>query len=127
MGNAGATRHGARPTARTAASLAGAAEGAQGWVLDSRLVVVRQGQLDEAVKILEHFRVPLHGRLPVLVDATLQLRLRGGDLVGVRRCVVVVVGMGRNTVQVCRMSRLSTLRQQPEVLEDIVLGMSPYP
>jgi len=98
MSDAGATRHGTRPAARPAASLAGAAEGAQGWILDGRLIVVRQGQLHEAVEVFKNLWVPLHGRLPVLVDAALQLCLRSGDLVGMRRCVVIVIGMGGDTV-----------------------------
>jgi hypothetical protein len=127
MGDAGPTCNGARPAARTATRFAGPAESTQGWVFDGGLIVVRQGQLHEAVKILEHFRIPLDGCLPILVDATLQLRLRRGDLVRVRWCVVIVVGVSRDAVQVCRMCRLSTLGQQPEVLEDVVLGVSPHP
>ncbi len=74
-------------------ALPGAVEGAQGRVFDGGFVVVRQGQLDQAVEVLEHFGIPLDGGLPVLVNAALQLRLGGGNLVGVRRCVVVVVGV----------------------------------
>jgi len=98
VGDAGAARHGGGTAARAATGLPGATEGAQGRILDSGLVVVRQGELDEAVEVLENLGVPLHGCLPVLVDAALQLCLRGGDFIGVRWCVIVVVGMGGDAV-----------------------------
>jgi hypothetical protein len=84
--------------ADTAGSLAGPAQGAEGRVLDGGLVVVGQGQLDQAVEVFEDFWVALDRRLPVFVDAALQLGLGGGELVGVRCRVVVVVCVGREAV-----------------------------
>jgi hypothetical protein len=74
----------------TAWSLAGPAEGAEGRVLDGGLVVVGQAQLDQAVEVLEHLWVALDRGLPVFVDASLQLRLGGSDLIRVRWRMVVM-------------------------------------
>jgi hypothetical protein len=111
----GPTGDGARAVAAPR-SLAGAAKRAQWRVFDGGFVVIRQCQLDQAVEVLEHFWIPLHRGLPILVDTTLQLRLRCRNLGWVRRGMVVMVGMGRDPFQVCRVRRLAALRQQPEVL-----------
>ena len=126
MGQAWPARDGWRAVLTTR-GLPRAAEGAQGRVLDGRLVVVRQSQLDEAIEVLENLGIPLNRGLPVLVDTALQLRLRRGDLVGMRRCVVVVIGMSRDAVQMGRVRGLPPLRQQPEVFEYVVLSVSSHP
>ena len=126
VGDAGAAGYGPRAPLPSA-GLARAVEGAQGRVLDGRFVVVGQGEFDEAVKVLEHFRVALDGGLPVLVDAALQLGLSGGNLVGMGWCVIVMIGVSSDAVEMCRMGSLAALSKQPEVLEDVVLSMSPNP
>jgi len=85
-------------------------------VLDGGLVVVGQGQLDEAVEVLEDLRVALHRGLPVLVDAALELGLGGGDLVGVGRGVVVVEGVPVDAVQVRGVGGFAAVGQEAEVL-----------
>lgn len=65
--------------------------------------------------------------LPVLVDATLQLGLGRRDLIGMRRRLVVVVGVRRDTIQMSRVSLLAPLRQQTEVLQDVILRMGTDP
>jgi len=107
--------------------LPGAVQGTERRVSHGRLVVVREGQLDQAVEVLEHLGVPLDGCLPVLVDSSLQGSLRRGDLVGMWRCVVVVVGMCCDPVKVRSVCLLPPLGEQPEVLEDVVLSMSTDP
>lgn len=126
VSDAGAAGNGPRAHLPSA-GLAGAVEGAQGRVLDGGFVVVGEGQLNEAVKVLEHFGVALDRRLPVLIDAALELGLGSRNLVGVGWCVVVVVGVSGDAVEVCRMSGLAALSKQPKVLEDVVLGVSPHP
>lgn len=113
--------------ADAARALAGAVEGAEGRVLDGGLVVVGQGQLDEAVEVLEHLGIALDRGLPVLVDAPLQLRLGGGDLVGMRLRTVVVVCVVREPFQVLGVGGLASLCEKAEILEDVVLCMSSYP
>jgi hypothetical protein len=98
------------------ARLPRAAQRTKGRVLDGRLVVVGQGQLDEAVEVLEHLRVPLDRGLPVLVDAALQLGLGGGDLVRVRGRVEVVEGVPADAVQVRGVGGFPAVRQEAEVL-----------
>lgn len=110
-----------------AAPLARAAEGAEGRVLDGGLVVVGQGQLNQAVEVLEHLWIALDRRLPILVDAPFQLRLGVGDLARVRRLSVVAERVGRDAIDVLGVGRLAPLRQEAEVLEDVVLGVSPHP
>lgn len=53
--------------------------------------------------------------MPVLIDSPLELGLGGGDFVGVWRCVVVVVGMGGDAVQVDRVCLLAAFCEEPEV------------
>mgnify|MGYP006976760932 CR=1 FL=1 len=50
--------------------LAQAIQGAKRGVLDGRIVIVGQGELDKAEKVLEDLGVALDGGLPVLVDST---------------------------------------------------------
>lgn len=126
VSDAGAAGNGPR-THLPSAGLAGAVESAQGRVLDGGFVVVGKGQLNEAVKVLEHFGVTLDRRLPVFIDAALELGLGSGNLVGVGWCVVVVVGVSGDAVEVRRMSGLAALSKQPKVLEDVVLSVSPHP
>lgn len=91
---AGAGADGTGPTVRLARR-----RSRQGGVLDGRLVVRRQRQFDEAVEVFEDLGIPLYAGLPVLVDASLQRSLSLGDLVGVRRRVVVVEGVGGDVVE----------------------------
>lgn len=118
---------GAAATAAPPPGLPRAAQRAQGRVLDGRLLVVRQGQLDEAVEVLEHLRIPLHRGLPVLVDAALQLGLGGGDVVRVRRRVEVVEGVPADALQVCGVGCFPPVCQEAEVLQDVVLGVRSDP
>lgn len=104
-----------------------AVEGAQGRVLDGRLIVGGQGELDEAVIVLEDLGVALDTGLPVLVDAALERGLGVGDLVGVRRRVVVVEGVGGDLVEVRRVGVFAALGEQAEVLQDVVLGVGSDP
>lgn len=41
--------------------------------------------------------------------------------------VIISVGMGSDVLQMGRVGRLATFCQQPKILEDIILGMSPHP
>ena len=116
-----------RSPATSAAGLSGTAQGAERRVFDRRLGIVRQCQLDKAVKILQHFGIPLDRGLPVLVDSALQLSLGRGNLVRVRRCMVVMIRMCRDTLQVVAMRCFPSLGKESEVLQDVVLRMCPYP
>lgn len=102
-------------------------EGAEGRVLDSRLVIVGKGQFNQAVEVLEYLGIALNRCLPVLIDTPLERLLRGRDLIGMRWSVVVVVGMSSDAFQVLGMCRLASLCQQSEVLEDIVLCVCANP
>lgn len=100
---------------------------AQGRVLDGRLVVGGEGELDEAKVVFEDFGVPLDAGLPILVYAALERGLGIGDLIRVGRGVVVVEGVGRDLVEMRRVGVFATLGEQAEILEDVVLGVSSNP
>ncbi len=87
-----------RGAATSAAGLSRTAQGAERRVFDRRLRIIGQCQLDKAVKILQHLGIPLDRGLPVLVDSTLQLSLGRSNLVWMRRCMVVMIRMGRDTL-----------------------------
>ena len=91
------------------------------------LLIRWQGQLDQAVEILEHLRVPLYRCLPVLVDTSLQGCLGRLDLIRMRRSVIVMICVCCDPVQMCGMSLLPPLCEEAEVLQDVILCMSPYP
>ncbi len=95
---AGSAGDGGRGAADAARALAGAVEGAEGRVLDGGFVVVREGEFDQAVEVLEDFGVALDGGLPVLVDAALELGLGVGQLGGVGLGAVIVEGVGGDAV-----------------------------
>jgi hypothetical protein len=69
----------------------------------------------------------LHARLPILVDAPLEGILCLGDLVRVRRLVVVVEGVGAESVEVGSVGGLSAFGEKPEVLEDVILCVGADP
>ena len=69
----------------------------------------------------------MNRRLPVFVDASFQLRLRIGNLTGMRWCAVVVIRVCLEALEMLGVCRLASLCQKSEVLEDVVLGVSPYP
>jgi hypothetical protein len=83
-GNGGGSANSPRCFAR-------AAQGTQGRVFDGGFIVVRQGQFNQAEEVLKHFWIALYRRLPIFINASLQLRLGSGKLVGVRGGAVVVV------------------------------------
>ena len=113
--------------ADAARTLARAIESAEGRVLDGGLVVVGQGQFDQAVEVLEHLGIALDRGLPVLVDAPFQLRLGGLKLVRMRLRTVVVVCVVREPFQMLGVGGLASLCEKSKILEDIVLCMSSYP
>lgn len=76
---------------------------------------------------MEDLRVPLHGGLPVVVDAASEGRLRSFELMRVRWGIVDVVGVLCDAIHVDRVGLLPPVGQLLEVLEDIVLSMPPDP
>jgi hypothetical protein len=110
-----------------ARALARTAEGAQRRILDGGFIVVGKRQFDKAVEVLKDLWVALNRGLPVLIDAALELGLRGGNFTLVRRTAVVVVGMGCQTLHVLGVGLLAALGQEAEILEDVVLGVSADP
>ena len=116
-----------RWSSSTPLSFAGTAERAEGRILDCGFVVIRKSKFNEAVEIFENFGITLHRCLPVLVDTTFQLSLGSRNLIRMRRCVIIMIGMSCHAFQVFGMRRLASFRQQAEILEDIILGMSPHP
>ena len=111
----------------TARSFTRPAEGAEGWVLDGGLVVVGQGQFNQAVKVLEYLRVALYRRTPVFIDAPLESRLCGGELIRVWCLLGKVVCAVMDEFEMLGVRCLATLCQKAEVLEDIVLCVSSDP
>lgn len=109
------------------AGLPRAAEGAQRRVLDGGIVIGRERQVYQTVKVFQNLGISLNAGLPVLVDTALQARLCLGNLVGVRLGVVVVVGLGGDAFEVGGVSSLSALSEQAEILQDVVLGMGTNP
>ena len=116
-----------RGAAASATGLSGTAQGAERRVFDRRLGIVGQCQLDKAVKILQHFGIPLDRGLPVLVDSTLQLSLSRSDLVRMRRRMVVMIRMCCDTLQVVAMRCFPSLGKESEILQDVVLRMCSHP
>lgn len=86
-----------------------------------------EGEFDKAVEVFQNLRVSLDRGLPVLVNPTLQGSLCCGDLVRVWRSMIVMIRMGSQSVQVSRMSLLAPVREQTEVLEDVVLCVCSNP
>jgi hypothetical protein len=113
--------------AGTARPLTRPAEGAEGRILDSGLVVVGQGQFNQAVKVLEYLRVALYRRSPVFIDAPLESCLCDGELIRVRWLLGKVVCAVMDEVEVLGVRCLATLSQEAEVLEDVVLCVSSDP
>jgi hypothetical protein len=103
------------------------AEGAEGRILDGGLVVVGQGQFNQAVKVLEYLRVALYRRSPVFIDAPLERCLCDGELIGVRWLLGKVVCAAMDVVEMLGVRCLATLSQKAEVLEDVVLCVSSDP
>lgn len=100
---------------------------AQGGILDGRLVVGGERQLDEAKVVLEDLGVALDRGLPVFVDSPLERGLCVGYLVGVRRGIVVVKGVGGYLLEMGCVGILAALGEQTEILEDVVLGVGADP
>jgi hypothetical protein len=120
--------HGSGGTSNTPRSFARpAVEGTEGRVFDGLLVVVGQGQFNQAVEVLEHFWVALYRRLPIFVDASLQLRLGGSKLIRMRLGMVVMVCVGGEAFQMLGVGSLASLCEKSEVLKDVVLRMSSNP
>lgn len=65
--------------------------------------------------------------MPIFINAALEGSLSFGNLRRVRWCVIIVICVGGDTVQVGRVCRLTLIGEEAEVLEDVVLCMSSDP
>lgn len=80
-------------------------ESTQRRVDNRRVVIGRKCQVDKPEEVFQHLGVSLHTGLPVFIDASFQVVLGVFDLLRVRRCVVVVPGVGCDGFQVVRVCR----------------------
>jgi len=99
----------------------GPSDAAQWGVAHSGVVIRREGQVNQAEEVLQHFGIPVYARLPVLVNSSLQASLSIGYCLWVRWHAVVLPGLSVYTVYFCRMSVLPTLCEKAEVFQDEVL------
>lgn len=113
--------------AASSVGLAIAIECAQGRRLYCRFVLCGKSEFHETKEIFQNFRITLYARLPVLIDAPLESGLSLGNLVGMRWCVIVVVRVGGDAIQVSGVGSFPAFCEESEVFEDIVLCMCANP
>lgn len=94
---------------------------------DRWVIVGRQGQVHQAEEVFQNLRIPMHAGLPILVDSSFQTRLCVGYRLWVRWHAVVVPRLRVYTIEVGRMSVLSTLGQESKVLQYEVLCSTARP
>lgn len=103
------------------------AEAVHGRVLDGRVAVVGEGDVDEGVKVVEDLGVALDGEGPGAVNVVAVLGLGAGQVGGGGRGVVVGEAGRLDGVEVQRVGVLAGLGDEVEVGEDVVLGAAADP
>lgn len=102
-----------------ATGLAGAGEGAERRIAHVWVVVVWQGEADQAVVVFEYLGVPLDGRLPVFVDTPFEGHLGLLHLARVWLGVVVVC-LGLDALYILVVGLEPPLFEKPKVLKNVV-------
>lgn len=91
------------------------------------LVISGKAQVYQAVVVVQHFGVPLNRRLPIFINAALELEFRVCQLLRVWGRTIVAVGPICEATDVCGMEVFAPSREVTEVGEDVVLRVAAYP
>lgn len=84
-------------------------------------------QFDKAVEVGEDLWVARNAGLPICVDPPLEICMCLLDSLRGRGCVVVMIRVRGEVIEVGGVRRFALFSQETEVSEDIVLGMRPNP